>query len=136
LTPDSGLDETAPGPDESYGLFQLYDPPQGIVRSHSNASYDTRVDIVAIHGINGDARQTWTHGNGKCWLKDFLPETHSEARIYTFGYPAGVAFSRSFAKIEDFARRLLIDLTAVRVTDTVNLVIARCVGPPKSIERG
>ena len=119
LTPNSELDDSASSPDETHGLFQLYDPSSRPETDRVEISHDTGVDIIAIHGINGNARQTWTHANGKCWLKDFLPESLPESRIYTFGYPAEIAFSRSLARIEDFARRLLIDLTVVRVTDTV-----------------
>lgn len=46
-------------------------------------------DIVAIHGLMGDVYKTWTHENGKFWLRDFLPEgLEGKVRIFTFGYEA------------------------------------------------
>ncbi|TLD25152.1 hypothetical protein PspLS_05891 [Pyricularia sp. CBS 133598] len=53
-------------------------------------------DIVAVHGLNGDARKTWTDPeSGSFWLEDFLPERAKTARIMTFGYDSKVAFSKS-----------------------------------------
>jgi hypothetical protein len=75
-------------------------------RSHS---------IVAVHGLNGTARKTWTDkGSGKFWLEDFLPEALPKARIITFGYDSGLAFSKSTSGIENYARDLLNRLRIVR----------------------
>jgi hypothetical protein len=67
------------------------------------------LDIVAIHGINGDAYKTWSHGD-TLWLRDFLPEQVPGARVFSFRYDAQVAFSSSRADIRDFARSLLNSL--------------------------
>ena len=64
-------------------------------------------DIVAIHGINGDARRSWTHENGACWLRDFLPDQIPGARVFSFGYDAQVALTTSKGELDDFARSLL-----------------------------
>ncbi|KAF2836483.1 hypothetical protein M501DRAFT_920690, partial [Patellaria atrata CBS 101060] len=71
------------------------------------------VDIVAIHGLNGDSHKTWTHPNGMFWLQDLLPQTLPGAAIFSYGYPSEVFFSRSVATIEDFALHLLNDLTVI-----------------------
>ncbi|KAF2177519.1 hypothetical protein K469DRAFT_357075 [Zopfia rhizophila CBS 207.26] len=72
------------------------------------------VDIVAVHGLMGDAFRTWTSSDTKkLWLRDFLPETISSARILTFAYDAGV-FSRSVLAIKDCAQNLLSALQSVR----------------------
>src|SRR5438034_1035627 len=63
--------------------------------------------VVAVHGLGGDAYGTWTHENGKLWLRDFLPFQVPEARIFTYGYDSVVAFSKSSAEVDDFARDLL-----------------------------
>ncbi|KAJ9496115.1 hypothetical protein H2202_008361 [Exophiala xenobiotica] len=57
------------------------------------------IDIVAVHGLGGDAIDTWTHPKSKAfWLKDFLPQQVPDARIMTFGYNAHAAFGQSTAE--------------------------------------
>ncbi|KAH8744418.1 hypothetical protein F5882DRAFT_497181, partial [Hyaloscypha sp. PMI_1271] len=71
--------------------------------------------IVAVHGLNGTARKTWTdEDSGSFWLEDFLPGALPNARIMTFGYDSGLAFSRSKAGVENFSRDLLNRLRLVR----------------------
>lgn len=55
------------------------------------------VDIVFVHGINGDRIDTWTYKdrdfpeNNRMWPKDFLPDKLPNARIVSFGYNADFA---------------------------------------------
>lgn len=42
--------------------------------------------IIAIHGLDGHAVDSWTSTNGKMWLRDFLPDVIDKARIMTYGY--------------------------------------------------
>ncbi|KAJ4126962.1 hypothetical protein NW768_008583 [Fusarium equiseti] len=98
-------------PDDTLGLNFLTD-------EHAEAD----VDIVAVHGLGGDAYSTWTASNGKLWLRDFLPDElqnatsngPKKARIMTFGYDAGLftraTTERSFA----FAENLLNELRDAR----------------------
>ena len=47
--------------------------------------------IVAVHGLNGDGRRTWTAKNsGVCWLEDvdFLPRYIKNARVLSWNYNA------------------------------------------------
>ncbi|OCL04556.1 hypothetical protein AOQ84DRAFT_380441 [Glonium stellatum] len=71
-------------------------------------------DIIAIHGIGGDPYRTWTHENGALWLRDFLPKNIKGARIFSFGYDAEVALTRSQTRLDDFARSLLNKLRVER----------------------
>jgi hypothetical protein len=64
-------------------------------------------DIIAIHGIGGDLYGTWTHERGALWLRDFLPKDIRGARVFSFGYAADIALTKSRAKLDDFARSLL-----------------------------
>ncbi len=88
---------------QNVGLFEL-----------STNETEKTIDVVAVHGLQGDAYKTWKHDNGPLWLRDFLPADIPEARIMTFGYDSAVAFSKSVAKIEDKALELLNHLSAKR----------------------
>lgn len=65
------------------------------------------VDVIALHGLNGDACTTWTHANGTMWIRDILPKYIPGCRVYTYGYAAKVLLSQSFATLPDFSRGLL-----------------------------
>ena len=88
---------------ERVGIFELSE--KGLAKT---------VDVVAVHGILGDAFETWKHENGKSWLKGFLEKDLPSARIMTFGYDSAVAFSKGVGTIEDNARYLLNQLSAER----------------------
>lgn len=73
------------------------------------------VDIVAVHGINGDAFKTWAAGEGgPSWLQDFLPQDLPGARVFSFGYNSHVLFSRARGDVNSFARALLAHLVTAR----------------------
>ncbi|KAI9808253.1 MAG: hypothetical protein M1825_004710 [Sarcosagium campestre] len=79
------------------------------------ATTSPAVDIVAVHGLGGDAIDTWTHPKSKAfWLKDFLPKQIPDARVMTFGYNAAAAFEQSTAEVIDHAKSLLTSLVDKR----------------------
>lgn len=92
---------------EKIGLFEL-----------STAETSKNVDVVAVHGLQGDVFKTWTHENGTLWLRDLLPAKVPSARIMTFGYDSTWAFSKSVANIGDIALDLLNRLATQRDEDT------------------
>ncbi|KAI3550592.1 ankyrin repeat protein [Colletotrichum filicis] len=100
-------------PDASrYGLKILVPVPQSSDKAD-------RVDIVAIHGLNGHREDTWTDPEtGLQWLSDSscLPKDIPGARVLTFGYNSKTYFSRSESDIPDFASELLWALKAQRTT--------------------
>ena len=110
----SVLQQTSTGPPpaverhEKYGLFEL-SPEQDTIQDPGQP------DIVAVHGLNGDAFKTWTHPNGRLWLRDFLPDQVPGARVFSFGYPSEVAFTTAKGKLLDFARSLLESLKSRRL---------------------
>jgi hypothetical protein len=91
-------------------------------KSNGDGSMETyALDIVAIHGITGDVLRTWTHANGTNWVRDFIPNAFPGARVFSFGYPAEVFWSRSDGDIDSFARSLLEGLKRERRQLKVNL---------------
>jgi len=89
------------------GLMKWAVLSRAIRRNHSFGT-DAKLShsVFAIHGLGGDKFGTWTE-NGKLWLRDFLPTRLPEARIFTYGYNSVVAFSKSAAQVDDFARDFL-----------------------------
>ncbi|KAF5239886.1 hypothetical protein FANTH_9779 [Fusarium anthophilum] len=73
------------------------------------------VDVVAVHGLGGHLMKTWRHAETKAsWLEEFIPKDIENARVMTYGYESQVAFSKSTAGVEDFAKDLLARLAMVR----------------------
>ncbi|XHG00877.1 hypothetical protein AWENTII_004291 [Aspergillus wentii] len=70
-------------PEQPLGIRQLY------------CSKETpEVDIVAVHGLNGHAINTWTtDGDKTCWLNhpDFLPKYVKRCRVLSWGYNANIS---------------------------------------------
>jgi hypothetical protein len=76
--------------------------------------------IVALHGLNGDLKNTWTSPrSGAFWLEDFIPLDIPSARVMTFGYNADAAFGNTTADILDHARDLLSSLVDKRERTSV-----------------
>ncbi|EMR64467.1 putative and nb-arc domain-containing protein [Eutypa lata UCREL1] len=53
---------------------------------------EAKVDIVLVHGLNGDPQKTWTAKNGTFWPADLLPASlrDAKANILVYGYNADV----------------------------------------------
>ncbi|KAL8654315.1 MAG: hypothetical protein Q9226_003490 [Calogaya cf. arnoldii] len=96
---------------EQNGLFVLADKP---------SDEPGVVDVVAVHGLGGDAYTTW-QDEGKLWLQDFIPSQITNTRVMSYGYDSLVAFSKSVAGVEDFAADLLNRLNDERSTAQENL---------------
>ncbi len=110
---DEGNEITVPLETKHLGLIVLSDELTG---DQGSVDGPFVVDIVAIHGLNGDAYNTWTHQKSRnLWLRDQLPRDLPRARIYTYGYPSHLLFSKSKAQIRDYASKLLSCLSAARV---------------------
>jgi hypothetical protein len=100
--------------EERHGLFLLKDSTMA-----ENAQDEIKVDVIAIHGLNGDAFSTWEHEKGTLWLRDLLPEELPGSRIYTYGYPSDLFFSKTMATPKDYARDLLDDLANIVVEGVI-----------------
>ncbi|OAA59840.1 hypothetical protein SPI_06038 [Niveomyces insectorum RCEF 264] len=90
------------------------------VYTHPNA----RVDIVLVHGLNGEPKRTWTAKNGLYWPAELLPETLKDcpANVLVYGYNADV-YSRGHDStasdnfIFQHAQTLVTHLTAYRKSE-------------------
>jgi hypothetical protein len=83
--------------------------------------------LVAVHGLNGDPRRTWTSKeNNAQWLLEFVPRQFPGARVMSFGYNSAIGFSGSKMSIKDFARDLLNRLVAARCEDSKRPLIFVC----------
>ena len=95
-------------PSERLGLIKLADSTPG-----PDGSEQYPVDIIAVHGLNGDSYSTWRHQNESLWLKDFLPNSIPGCRVFTYGYPSQV-FSSSIAEVKGYAQRLLGEIKDIQ----------------------
>ncbi|RDL35776.1 uncharacterized protein BP5553_06388 [Venustampulla echinocandica] len=118
ITPSIDAQQSAPPildttnhPDDKYGLKPLHTP---VATDGDEDGLTNAVDIVAVHGIAGNAYNTWTHENGTLWLRDLIPKKLPGVRVFSYGYPADVFFTRQKGNLEDFSRSLLNDLRGER----------------------
>ncbi|TVY38557.1 Protein SERAC1 [Lachnellula occidentalis] len=95
---------------EEYGLLRLDTEVDNPVTPQPPASDSYPKDIIAIHGLHGNATSTWTHDNGCMWLRDILPSRLPGSRIFSFGYPT----TGTHGSIKDIARNLLENLKGER----------------------
>lgn len=88
------------------------------------------VDIIAVHGLNGDCYTTWTHKNGSLWLRDFLPGSIPGCRVFTYGYSSEV-FSDSIAQVKDYSRGLVDSIRDIQGNDSQEVCFcSTCFAPP------
>jgi hypothetical protein len=102
-------------PQQVFGVQELYRPTRE----------PAEIDIVAVHGLNGDAVKTWTSGN-ICWLNhpDLLPKYLKRARVLTWGYNANISSltgkTTSSERILQHAQTLIAQLHADRDLEDAN----------------
>ncbi|MCJ1246579.1 hypothetical protein MMC30_003788 [Trapelia coarctata] len=97
---------------QRFGLTEVYAP------TPANSAL---VDVVFVHGLNGDPHNTWTSSpSGVFWPADLLPQFIEDvkARVLVYGYDADVASLAGSGttkdKIHNHAERLVADLFANR----------------------
>lgn len=98
-------------------LRQVYPDPQTLPGAAS-----TRVDIVAVHGLNPRSRDdtehawnTWRNrASGRLWLRDDLPQSTPDARIFIYEYNATAVYGKDKSTFVDKSNELLEALRAER----------------------
>jgi hypothetical protein len=77
--------------------------------------------IVAIHGLDGHCKNSWTADNGVLWLRDLLPDQIPSARILTYGYDADTRGKDilSSLTLHSHAETFVAKLTLFRKTTSV-----------------
>jgi hypothetical protein len=105
---------------DSFGLFEF--KPTSVNIDPSKPKY--HLDIIAIHGLNGNRLETWTdRRTGKLWLRDFLPDALPGARVFSFGYDS-TFFSHSRSRVPEFANNLLSQLSTIRKLEPVSDLVS------------
>lgn len=58
---------------------------------------EAKVDVVLVHGLNGDPQRTWTAPNGVFWPTDLLPASlqTEHVNVLVYGYNADVYSGRN-----------------------------------------
>jgi len=103
----------------TYVQFCGQDAP-GLYLVQTRSSPRFTCDIFFVHGLGGGPTQSWVHpSTRRIWFQDLLPDHVADeqlginARIWTFGYNAGLA-SSARASIYDYSRQLLNRVNGVR----------------------
>ena len=78
---------------------------------------------MAIHGLDGHWKKTWTTQSGVFWLQDLLPDIIPTARIFSYGYDSRTHGSSPVSEqyIWQHATALISDLTLIREETNVCL---------------
>ena len=78
------------------------------------------LSLVAVHGLNGHAFDTWTHKESKVmWLRDLLPQLIPNIRIMTYGYNANFRDLTGHQDLRHIASKLLAELVDLRRSSEV-----------------
>lgn len=75
--------------------------------------------VCAVHGLNGNAFDTWTTEKNVLWLTDLLPTApgFEKARIMVFGYTSGLLDQKkAHDRLKDYAKELLNQLQFIRAS--------------------
>ncbi|KGO72683.1 Tetratricopeptide-like helical [Penicillium italicum] len=104
--------------EDRLGITVLHDPTvHCLVGEKGLPLGDVVFDLVAIHGLNGDAIDTWPHKETKVmWLEDLLPEAIPNIRIMTYGYNARFKSFTAQQDLRSISYKLLAELVDLRAT--------------------
>ena len=114
-----------------FGLTVVCDPPDAILElgpptRFCDPSLTIPFSIVLVHGLNGNPRTTWLHGQSNVfWPVDLLSRKVPDARVFVFGYDTNFGdffHPASGNRIEEHAQSLNTSLANRREqTESVRL---------------
>ncbi|CAJ0552269.1 Ff.00g062480.m01.CDS01 [Fusarium sp. VM40] len=93
---------------------------QGItVLYEHNSSDEVEMDICTVHGLGGNAMDTWTAEGGAMWPRDYLSssEYFEKSRVMTFGYDSDLTNRETVMTLDNWAETLLQSLDEVRISE-------------------
>ncbi|KAJ5358379.1 uncharacterized protein N7496_010792 [Penicillium cataractarum] len=103
-------------------LHQLYPDP---AKEEATLGHTAKIDIIAVHGLNPRSKKDADHAwdtwrtpkgpKGRLWLRDDLPRTFPESRIFLFEYNSTVVFGKDQGTFVDKANGLLEEIRVERV---------------------
>ncbi|KAL1603554.1 hypothetical protein SLS60_005142 [Paraconiothyrium brasiliense] len=97
---NSRADTSVPGK----GPQEPEDRPPNVSRSGITVLYskgkESKVDIVLVHGVNGDPEKTWTHSNTKFFWPWDLRKHLPGARVMVYGYDVDFSPELTFYSIK------------------------------------
>ncbi|KAF5671213.1 AAA ATPase domain-containing protein [Fusarium heterosporum] len=108
--------------DSGFTGWNLSDNFEGItVLYEYRHSEQVEMDICVVHGLGGNAMDTWTSEGGTMWPRDYLKssEYFEKSRVMSFGYDSDLTDRKSTMTLEDWAEALLRSVDEVRVSDKV-----------------
>ncbi|KAM0259890.1 hypothetical protein ACHAPA_010497 [Fusarium lateritium] len=95
---------------------------QGItVLYEYNCGDEVEMDICTVHGLGGNAMDTWTAEGGAMWPRDYLSssEYFEKSRVMTFGYDSDLTDREIVMNLDNWAQTLLHSLDEVRTSEKV-----------------
>ncbi|KAJ2990949.1 hypothetical protein NUW58_g2706 [Xylaria curta] len=101
---------------ESPPGWSVDDDFRGLTVLH--AAPEPHLDICAVHGLNGNAFDTFAWEGRQMWLKDFLPlqPQFKQSRIMTYGYSSLLTDNVNTSGVAEWASGLLREISSARVS--------------------
>lgn len=95
--------------------------------SYLGADSLTTKSICTVHGLGGNAFETWADNNSTMWPRDMLPDTRpfKKSRVMTFGYSSQIKGRANKSGIIQWADSLLTQIGGVR--NTAEVSVNRCI---------
>ncbi|WP_292717254.1 ABC-three component system protein [Mesorhizobium sp.] len=98
--------------------------------ARKNPSPKAIFDVVFVHGLTGDYRETWTHKNGTFWPR-WLADDFSSLNVYSAGYDSSIFLNflkGDGASLADRATMLLDRLLSRKAPNRPILFITHSLG--------